>query len=120
MFITTAAAIKWPDIKTTYVQDEPALWLYIGEDQKLDLLKQFFPNEKIECFAIPKPGKVIFENVVAYAYFNSSLNINFQSCPLLTSYKNAIAHLDSCIQPMYFTYIVSFSRSLLVASPFFA
>ncbi|KAL6732050.1 hypothetical protein Aduo_002852 [Ancylostoma duodenale] len=66
------------------LKGEPSLWLYIGDDQKLKLLKEYFPDERIDCFAIPKPGK---------------------TCPLLTSYKDAIAHLDSCIEPMYFTYI---------------
>ncbi|KHJ99408.1 zinc finger, C2H2 type [Oesophagostomum dentatum] len=63
---------------------EPAIWLRISESAKLNILKQFFPDEKIECFAIPRLGK---------------------KCPAFTNYEDAISHLNDCVQPMYLTFI---------------
>ncbi|VDM65653.1 unnamed protein product [Strongylus vulgaris] len=67
------------------LKEEPSLWLRIDDIKKLDVLKRLFTNErKIECFAIPKEGR---------------------KCPILTSYEAAIKHLDSCVLPMYLTFI---------------
>ncbi|ETN79928.1 hypothetical protein NECAME_09499 [Necator americanus] len=72
------------------LKDEPSLWLRINEKEKLNLLKQFFPDGRIECFAIHKDDEI---------------------CSLFFDYKEAITHLDSSIKPMYLTFVVSFPTS---------
>ncbi|WKX89275.1 hypothetical protein Q1695_008715 [Nippostrongylus brasiliensis] len=66
------------------LKNEPALWLQLSHDEKLNLLKVLFPLKDIECFAIRTGSK---------------------KCPIFNDYKKAAAHLDTCIQPMYLTYV---------------
>ncbi|VDL83453.1 unnamed protein product [Nippostrongylus brasiliensis] len=67
------------------LKNEPALWLQLSHDEKLNLLKVLFPLKDIECFAIRTGSK---------------------KCPIFNDYKKAAAHLDTCIQPMYLTYVL--------------
>ncbi|KAJ1361540.1 hypothetical protein KIN20_020816 [Parelaphostrongylus tenuis] len=63
---------------------EPAIWLRLSQNEKLTVLKAFFPD-KVECFSITSDISEI--------------------CPTFTDYRKAIAHLDTCIRPMYFAYL---------------
>ncbi|VDO35340.1 unnamed protein product [Haemonchus placei] len=66
------------------LKDEPSIWLRLDQNEKLDVLKTFFPSRVVECFAIQTTSR---------------------KCPTFNDYKKAVAHLDSCIQPMYLTYV---------------
>ncbi|KAK6014060.1 hypothetical protein OSTOST_20589, partial [Ostertagia ostertagi] len=76
-----------PNISVSSLQelkDEPSIWLRLDQNEKLDVLKVFFPTRVVECFAIRPSSK---------------------KCPTFNDYKRAVAHLDSCVQPMYLTYV---------------
>ncbi|XGW22900.1 hypothetical protein V3C99_005267 [Haemonchus contortus] len=66
------------------LKEEPSIWLRLDQNEKLDVLKTFFPSRVVECFAIQTTSR---------------------KCPTFNDYKKAVAHLDSCIQPMYLTYV---------------
>uniref|UniRef100_A0A1I7X1I7 C2H2-type domain-containing protein n=1 Tax=Heterorhabditis bacteriophora TaxID=37862 RepID=A0A1I7X1I7_HETBA len=67
-------------VSLQHLKEEPSIWLRLSHTDKIDVLHKLFPS-KISCFA--------FGN---------------KDCPIYSNSKEAILHLDNCIQHMYFTF----------------